>query len=110
MKLLFDQNLSSALASRLSTLYPGSTHVKTLGMMTSPDVEIWQYAWENGFAIVSKDADFQQRSLLLGAPPKVVRLAVGNSPTARVEQLLRDRAEEVRDFDADPKLSLLVLS
>ncbi len=41
MKLLFDQNLSSALVGRLSDLYPGSTHVKTLGMMKAEDGVIW---------------------------------------------------------------------
>jgi len=110
MKLLFDQNLSSALVGQLSDLYPESTHVKSLGMMKADDVAIWSYAAQNGFTIVSKDSDFQQRSLLLGAPPKVVWLRVGNCPTGKVEKLLRDHSVELHTFEADPKQSLLVLS
>jgi len=72
MKLLFDQNLSSALVSRLSDLFPESIHVKNVGVMQSDDGVIWSYAREHGFTTVSKDSDFQQRSLLFGAPPKVV--------------------------------------
>jgi predicted nuclease of predicted toxin-antitoxin system len=110
MKLLFDQNLSSALVSRLSDLYPESTHVKSLGMMKAEDVAIWNHAAQNGFTIVSKDSDFQQRSLLLGAPPKVVRLKVGNCPTGKVEALLRVYSAELHTFESDKKQSLLVLS
>ena len=110
MKLLFDQNLSSTLVSRLSDLFPGSIHVKSLGMMKADDVAIWSYAEQNAFTIVSKDSDFQQRSLLLGAPPKVVWLRVGNCPTSKIEKLLRDRSVELQTFEADPKQSLLALS
>lgn len=110
MKLLFDQNLSSALVARLADLFPGSTHVKSLGMMSADDVAIWSYAAQNGFTIVSKDSDFQQRSLLLGAPPKVVWLRVGNCPTGLIEKILGDRSVELHSFDTDPKQSLLVLS
>jgi predicted nuclease of predicted toxin-antitoxin system len=47
-----------------------SEHVKTLGLINTDDSLIWQYAKVNGFVIVSKDADFQQRSLVYGHPPK----------------------------------------
>jgi len=79
-------------------------------MMRADDVAIWSQADQNGFTIVSKDSDFQQRSLLLGAPPKVTWLKVGNCPTSRVEKLLREYSVELLTFEADPKRSLLVLS
>ncbi len=110
MKLIFDQNLSSDLVRKLADLFPGSTHVKTLGMMQSDDGSIWTFARENQFVIVSKDSDFQQRSLVLGTPPKVVWLRVGNCPTAQIERLLRDHSVELHTFEADPQQSVLVLS
>jgi predicted nuclease of predicted toxin-antitoxin system len=110
MKLLFDQNLSSALVVRLSDLFPESQHLKDLGMADAEDGRVWNHAAANGFTIVSKDSDFQQRSLLYGAPPKVVWLAVGNSPTALIERLIRDHAVEVHAFGADEAESLLVLT
>ncbi|MBI2518419.1 MAG: DUF5615 family PIN-like protein [Opitutae bacterium] len=110
MKLLFDQNLSGSLVGRLSDLFPESTHVKSTGMTKSDDSAIWNYAKASGFTIVSKDSDFQQRSLLLGAPPKVVWLRVGNCPTSRIEKLLRDHSVELHTFETNPAQSLLILS
>jgi predicted nuclease of predicted toxin-antitoxin system len=110
MKLLFDQNLSSGLVRRLSDLYPESRHVKALEMTKADDAVIWSQAREHGYTIVSKDSDFQQRSLLLGAPPKVVWLRVGNCPTSRIEKLLRGHSVELHTFEADPLQSLLILS
>jgi predicted nuclease of predicted toxin-antitoxin system len=109
MKLLFDQNLSSDLVQRLSDLFPESNHVKSFGMMMSDDGAIWAYARDNGFTIVSKDSDFQQRSLVLGAPPKVVWLRVGNCPTSRIEKLLRDHSVELHTFEVDALQSFLIL-
>jgi predicted nuclease of predicted toxin-antitoxin system len=60
--------------------------------------------------IVSKDSDFQQRALLLGHPPKVVWLRLGNCSTAAVAALLRTRHADLLAFEADPTASLLVLS
>jgi len=74
MKLLFDQNLSTTLVPRLLDLFPESLHVKDVGLESAPDLVVWSYAKEHGFAIVSKDSDFQQRSMVLGFPPKVIWL------------------------------------
>lgn len=57
MKLLFDQNLSFRLCHAVADLFPGSSHVRTLHLEESADRIIWAYALENGYAIVSQDAD-----------------------------------------------------
>lgn len=110
MKLLFDQNLSSDLVQALASLFPESSHLKTLGMMRAGDDLVWYHAKEHRFTIISKDSDFHQRSLVFGAPPKVVWLRVGNCPTSRIEKLLRDRSLELHAFGMDPQQSLLILS
>ena len=98
MKLLFDQNLSHKLAVRLADTYPGSTHVRNVGLKTADDPVVWDYAKQNGFAVVSKDADFHQRSLVLGYPPKVIWIRLGNCSTREVEELLQRYVEEVATF------------
>ena len=110
MKLIFDQNLSNNLVRKLADLFPESTHVKALGMMQSDDGAIGAFARESEFVIVSKDSDFPQRSLVLGAPPKVVGLRVRNCPTGQIEKLLRDHSVELHPFETDPEQSLLILS
>lgn len=109
MKLLFDQNLSPRLPRLLADIYPESIHVREVGLREADDSEIWQYAKANGFAIVSKDSDFQQRSLLAGAPPKFVWLRVGNCTVKRTEDLLRRFSVAIHTFDLDDSKSHLML-
>jgi predicted nuclease of predicted toxin-antitoxin system len=110
VKLLFDENLSPRLAAALSDLYPGSKSVLDCGLCGASDVSIWQYALANGFAIVSKDSDFLQRSYLFGSPPKVIRLRIGNCSTTRADFILRNSAPRIRAFLLDSEESCLVLA
>jgi predicted nuclease of predicted toxin-antitoxin system len=110
MKLLFDQNLSFRLVGQLAVEFPGSAHVRDLGLATASDPDIWTYAATNGFVIVSKDIDFQQRALLYGPPPKVIWLRLGNCTTAAVADLLRLRLADIQAFEADAVASFLALS
>ncbi len=88
MKLLFDENLSPKLVQALEPEYPGSAHVRTLGLRGATDDTIWERARQEGYAIVSKDNDFRQLSFLYGAPPKVIWLSVGNAGTGGHPSLL----------------------
>ena len=84
MKLLYDCNLSPALIARLRDLYPDSNHVYKLGLDQSSALEVWNYAKKESFAIVTKDSDFGDLSLLLGFPPKVVWIRRGNCTTSEI--------------------------
>ena len=88
MKLLLDENLSRRILPFLETNYPGSTQVALIGMERASDEEIWHYAKNNGFCIVTKDADFYDLSLVNGAPPKVIWLKNGNVTKSAVAQIL----------------------
>ncbi|NER24642.1 MAG: hypothetical protein F6J96_28865 [Symploca sp. SIO1C2] len=110
MKLLLDENLSDRVIPRIIDLYPYSKHVKTLSLTSTDDALIWAYAKTNGFVIVSKDSDFYQRSLLYGHPPKFIYLRIGNNPTLKVVQILRDSFDVITQFAASTTESILVLS
>lgn len=81
-------------------------HVVLLG---AGDERVWDYARRNGLVIVSKDDDFQQRSFLRGAPPKVVWLVLGNATTSEVVAVLRAGSGAIARFVADTEAALLVL-
>ena len=98
MKLRFDQNLSPRLPGLLHDRYPDSIHVRDVGLKNATDTVIWKYAEQNGFVIVSKDSDFQQRGLLFGHPPKFVWLRVGNCPVETIEDLLRKHSAAIHTF------------
>ncbi|MEH2225093.1 DUF5615 family PIN-like protein [Nostoc sp.] len=110
MKLLLDENLSDRIISRIVDLYPDSVHVKTLGLINTDDVVIWEYAKVHNFVIASKDSDFHQRSLLYGHPPKFIYLRIGNSPTSKIIQILRDNFAIISQFADSEMESILVLA
>lgn len=110
MKLLFDQNLSPRLATRLQDLFPASSHVSWVSLDQAEDVEVWEYARQHEYLLVTKDADFSELSTLQGFPPKVIWLQLGNCTTAQVESLLRlhyDAIKQLTDNDSIGILSLL---
>ena len=109
MKSLLDQNLSWRLAQQLTDVYPECRHVRDAGLKEADDQEIWEYAEANEFVIVTKDSDFQQRSLLFGHPPKVIRLRVGNCTVVLIRDLLRTHHDFIQAFYADKVKSYLVL-
>ena len=109
MKLLFDENLSQRLVKRLEASFPGSVHVELIGLRAEPDQTIWDYAGVHGLTIVSKDNDFRQMSFVMGAPPKVIWLSVGNAGTDAIARLLEKSVTSVTRFVADADESLLEL-
>jgi predicted nuclease of predicted toxin-antitoxin system len=109
MKLLFDQNLSPRLPRLLADIYADSVHVREVGLRDADDTVIWEYAKFHGFALVSKDSDFQQRSLLYGNPPKFIWLRVGNCPVKTTEELLRKHSAAIHTFNLDDTKSHLMI-
>jgi len=109
VSLLFDQNLSRRLPVLLAAEFPGSEQVIAAGLATGDDRAVWDYAAAHGLAVVSKDADFAQLSAVLGPPPKVIWLRIGNGPTRDVVALLQTRAADVQAFLADPTAAVLEL-
>ena len=110
MKLLFDQNLSPKVVNRLADLFPGSSHVQVATLNRASDQQVWDYARLNGFAIVTKDEDYNNLSVVRGSPPKVIWLQLGTCTTAQVEAVFRARFADIEAFGKDPSAGTLVLS
>jgi predicted nuclease of predicted toxin-antitoxin system len=107
---LFDENVSTRLVDRLTLEFPGSEHVRNVGLRAAEDQQVWEYARAGSFAIVSKDTDFRERSFVEGFPPKVIWLDVGNAGTAAIADLLRSERERIERFETMEETSLLILS
>lgn len=110
MKLLFDENLSPDLPHLLKLRFPDSTHVRECGLRGFPDEDVWNYARDHGFTIVSKDSDFQQRSLLYGPPPKLIWLRIGNCTTRQIVQLITAHEKNICTFATNQIETVLILS
>ncbi|MEO8718772.1 MAG: DUF5615 family PIN-like protein [Burkholderiales bacterium] len=109
MKLLFDENLAPSLAASLAPLFPESAHVHSLGLGSASDEAVWQYARDRGFTIVTRDADFYERSTLAGHPPKIAWIRRGNCATREFEAILRRHAEDLRNLAENSEAGVPVL-
>ena len=109
VKLLFDPNLSPRLPRLLSAKFSESLHVGVALRLNAPDGEIWEYAKEHGFIVVTKDRDFIKLSEEQGHPPKVVRITLGNCGLEDVAALLRQRHADILQLHQDAERGLLEL-
>jgi len=78
-------------------------------MRGATDDDIWSFARDHGFTLVSKDDDFRSLALVRGAPPKVVWLQIGNAPTSKVADLLRANVLVLESFSNESAEALISL-
>jgi predicted nuclease of predicted toxin-antitoxin system len=109
VKLLLDNNLSPKLVAQLAPLYPDSDHVSRLGLDTASDLEVWRYARQNGFCLVTKDSDFNELLASRKFPPKVIWLRLGNCTAAEIAALLQKHHKTIVEFARDDSVGLLEL-
>jgi predicted nuclease of predicted toxin-antitoxin system len=109
LRLLADENLPPRLIEELADLFPGSLHVASAGLGSTPDTSIREYAKAHGLTILTKDKDFAGLSLAWGAPPQVILLQTGNCATSELVRLVRKNAVRLSDFERDATRSLLIL-
>lgn len=108
-RLLLDENLSERLLNTLVNVFPGSTHVRTLGRSGASDTSVWDIARDGGFVLVTRDEDFVGMSVLQGAPPKVVWLNIGNAKNEFIAALLCARAEDIEIFLVHDEYTFLAI-
>lgn len=109
MKLLFDHNLSPKLVRRLEDLFPDSRHVFELGLEFADDLTVCEYADENGFLVVTKDADYSELVELGKGSPTIIWIRAGNCTNETVEELIRMHSEQILHVAREPKVRLLIL-
>lgn len=109
MKLLLDENLSRRVVPFVQSDFPGTSQVALEGMEQADDAAVWEYAKANGFVIVSKDSNFQEMTVLRGAPPKVIWLRSGNTSKAGVISLLMSSKDHILRALADAAINCIEL-
>ena len=109
LRLLFDQNLSPLLSDRLKDLFPNSSHVSLHSLGEASDQAVWEFARTGGYVLVTKDADFSEKAMILGFPPKVLWMRHGNCSTKTTEALIRKSFKALSDFEKDLNAAFFVL-
>ena len=107
MKLLFDQNISHRLISQIQDILPEAKQVRQLGLENISDKQIWEYARDNNFIIVTFDGDFYDFSLVWGHPPKIIWIRTYNQTTKNVEEIMRKHLNSLFHFQNDMDLACL---
>ena len=98
MKLLFDQNISYRITQKLKDYFPGCSHVSESKLNDCEDLEVWKFARENDFVIVTFDADFYDISMINGYPPRIIWIRTGNLSTDEIVQIMIDNRISISAF------------
>lgn len=108
VRLLLDENLSPALVPALDSVFPGTVHVRDIGLLGATDAAIWSFALENNYCIVSRDANFFERARLIRPAPRLIFIQGGNRSTrALIERLAQ---QDIADHFKDPAIACIVVS
>ncbi|MBS0617727.1 MAG: DUF5615 family PIN-like protein [Spirochaetes bacterium] len=108
--LLLDQNLSDKIVDSLQSDYPGTRHVKHVGLNREADEKIWDYARRQGLTIVTNDDDFANLSEYHGFPPKVIHLVAGNLSRKQMLNILVTNSVQLHQFITSKTEGYLALS
>ncbi len=98
MKLLFDQNISFRVISKIKLKFPEAKQVRELGIENYSDLEIWEFAKNKGYTIVTFDGDFYDLSNFKGFPPKIIWLRFGNTKTNSIANIINSRQSIINSF------------
>lgn len=98
MKILFDQNISFRIVKSLKDIFPDCSQVRIEGLENASDSQIWSFASDNEFTIITFDADYFDLATLRGHPPKVIWLRIGNTSTVNLEMVIRLHADSIKEF------------
>ena len=109
MKLLFDENISHRILKKSDKFFEKSIHCKSIKSFPLKDIDIWNYAKENDFTIVTFDEDFYEWMLLKGFPPKIIWLRSGNISTERIADKFNYNLTGMKDFLTDKEAGILEL-
>jgi len=108
MKLLLDANISWRLCSFFSDNFGECIHVNKIGL-TNPakDAEIWQYAKDHNFIIITQDCDFINFIEVKGYPPKIILIKTGNINRKQMEEILIQAKQPIFELSDSEEYGLL---
>ncbi len=94
-----DAHLSPRIAEWIrDNLNHESIAIRDLGLRDANDTEIFTKGREADAVILTKDKDFADMIIRLGAPPKVIWLRCGNTSESRLKEILMIHLSEALEF------------
>jgi len=78
-------------------------------MAQADDSDVWGYAQNKGFAIATKDSDYNELLMVRGFPPKIIWIRCGNCSNSEIEAMLRTHINDIQTLFDDSSLGILTL-
>jgi predicted nuclease of predicted toxin-antitoxin system len=107
MKLLIDENITWRSIKPLSEFFEEVKHVNQISNSRMSDIEIWNFAKDNGYTILTYDTDFLNLSTLRGIPPKIILLRFGNLQRHLFINKINSKLELIHTFDLSNEIGIL---
>jgi len=109
VNLLLDENLSPRLVQRLASLFPGLIHVRDINLKQASNEEIWNWGARERLHGCQNRQRLVVLTERLGWPPKAIHIEQCNFPFRVIEELLRQNAVRISEFDKSSIAGLLVV-
>jgi len=111
MKLLLDANLSWRLIPSLKTTFNDCIHVNNTTLShPAKDFDIWQFAKEHKYTIITQDSDFLNYLETKGYPPKLVLVRAGNINTEQMKNILLQAKQPIIELHNNDEHGLLEIT
>lgn len=108
MKLLLDANILWRIIKLVGNDFTDCLHSKDIKIhQPAKDIEIWEFAKQNNFTILTHDDDFEKLLLLKGSPPKIIILKTFNKNTKEIAEILISKKEIIQSFIINNELMIL---
>lgn len=95
MKFLIDNQLPQLLAAYLNRRGHESTHVIELKLDEADDKDLWKYAQQDGFILITKDEDFIFLASRPGDSGRMVWVRLGNCRNAALIEAFENSLESL---------------
>lgn len=109
MRLLFDQNISFRVVKQPKPVLPEVIGVGEVGLLNADDYQIWEYARQYDYTVVTFDRDIPAIESVRGFPPKIIWLRTGNLVNSAVVALFMNRLDEFARFIANQRKGCLMV-
>jgi predicted nuclease of predicted toxin-antitoxin system len=97
MKFLCDVHISYSLMKTLKSFGFETIHVnQILDKWNTKDRDITNFADQNDYVIISKDADFKTSFLLNQKPKKLVKINLGNISNSHLIEIFNNNIDRIR--------------
>jgi len=107
MKILLDENVSWRIIKLIENYFDEVKHISTISSNRLSDKDIWDFAKNNNFTILTYDSDFRNFVSYYNYPPKVVWLRTGNISKSKLAELIKNNIDSIIEFGTNDDFGIL---